>query len=187
MTCISPVNGNPTPCVLYTYNPQMAPQATSNGPLALAKRANFVRLLEEYGIDESRIVYTKSTKHYRGEDYGMFVDYLSRWDFPKDDVFLHDGGNAYKDNGVHIFDALGFKTHVEYPTEVHQWLSPNDNNLHGCKEKWKVEYPDFDDDPEAALALMTLIDCEAEANAKYYFERNILRVTKARVEQVMRS
>jgi hypothetical protein len=153
----------------------------------LAKRANFVRLLEKHGIDESRIVYTKSTKHYRGEDYGMLEDYVGRWGFPKDDVFLHDGGGAYTAGGVHLFDALGFKNHVTYPTEVHHWLSPNDNNLHGCKEKWKMDYPDFDDDPEAALALMVLIDRDAEAHARYYFERNILRVTKASVRQVMRS
>ena len=113
----------------------------------------------------------------------MLEEYVRRWDFPKDDVFLHDGGNAYKANGAHLFDVLGFQTHVEYPTEVHHWLWPNDNNLHGCKDKWKVDYPDFDDDPEAPLSLMALIDCDADANARYY----VLRVTKAGVRRVMRS
>jgi transposase len=186
ITCISPVNGNPTPCVMHTYNPQMAPQATSNGPVAKAKRTRFVELLEQYRIDESRIVYTKSSKNFRGEDYGMFKDYLTRFAFPKTDVFLHDGGGAYKDKGVTVFDELGLKKHVAYPTEVHQWLSPNDNNLHGVKEVWKTEFPDMNDDPEAPLRLMQLIDQDALAHARYYFERNILRVTKSQVRRVMK-
>lgn len=186
ITMISPVDGNPTPCMLFTYNSRMAPQATSNGAQAKARREEFVALLEEMGIDEDRIVYDKSLKRFRGEDPDMYELFLKRYDLPKIDVILHDGGGAFKRKKTSIFDSLGFTKHVTYPTEVHQWLSPNDNNLHGCKEVWKSEFPDFDDNPRAPLRLMQLIDQDASVNARYYFERNILRVTKAKVARVMR-
>lgn len=164
----------------------MAPQPVTNGPKSLAKRARFVELLERYGISESRIHYTKSKDHYRGEKYSMYEDYLRRFNFPKDDVFLHDGGPAYTRDGVTVFDAEGFKTHFTYPTEVHQWLSPNDNNLHGCKEAWKLEVADLSDDPEGPLRLMQLIDLDAERHALHYFNRNIFHVTKSSLKNLMR-
>ena len=185
ITCISPDGLNHTPCVLHTYNPAMAPQATSNGKKAKAKRAHFVELLEEYDIPESRIVYSKSTKHFRGEDPDMLTNFLVRYDFPKDDLFLHDGGGAYKRKKVSIFDTLGYTNHEVYPAVVHQHLSPNDNNLHGVKSVWKMEHPNFSDDPEGSLRLMQLIDFDTIENGRHYFARNMLRVTKKRIPGVM--
>ena len=186
VTCVSADGVDHTPCIMHTYNPAMAPQATSNGSVAKAKRAHFVALLEQYGIDESRIVYTKSTKHYRGEDPKMYEDFLRHYDIPKDTVIMHDGGGAFKRQKVSIFDTLGYTKHEEYPTIAHQHLSPNDNNLHGCKEVWKMEYPDFTDDPEAGLRLMQLIDIDTAEHSQYYFRRNLLGVAKGHIEGIMR-
>ena len=80
--------------------------------------------------------YLKSTYHYWGECADMYEDFLRRYDIERDVLILHDGGNAFKRRKVSIFDSMGFANHEEYPSDIHQYMSPNDNKLHGCKAAW---------------------------------------------------
>jgi hypothetical protein len=61
----------------------------------------------------------------------FYEHFLNDYQIPKNALILHDGGKAFKRQKTSIFDTLGFKNHVAYPTDVHQFLSSNDNNLHG--------------------------------------------------------
>ena len=98
---------------------------------------------------------------------------------------MHDGGNAYKRGKTSILETLGFKDHVSYPSDVHQWLSPNDNKLHGCKAIWHEEYYKFESGVSASIRLMSLIDLETEKNAKTYFRNNLFNVKKSDLDEVI--
>jgi hypothetical protein len=100
-------------------------------------------------------------------------------------LFLHDGGKAFKRQKTSIFDNLGFKNHVTYPTDVHQYLSPNDNKLHGCKSSWEKEYYNFPSGVSSSFRLMNLIDLDAVKNSKTYFRRNLFNVKKSDFDKVI--
>ena len=123
--------------------------------------------------------YLKSAKHFRAECPEIYKHFLGYYDIPRDTLILHDGGRAYKVGSKSIFEELGFTNDETYPSEVHQYLSPNDNSLHGCKSKWAEEYYDFDDTVSGPLRLMQLLDADTEKNSKMYFRRNMFAVTKA--------
>jgi transposase len=194
VTCPRADGVNATPAMLFTMNPKMA-RTQKDTPLGRAWRADFKAKLAEHKIDEDRIVFMPSVdgkvRHFCPESPAMYETFLKRHMdlgvISKDDLFLHDGGYAYKRKKVSIFDTLGFPAHETYPSDVHQHLSPNDNNIHGCKQQWSVEYPDFGDSVSSSLRLLHLIDLECMKNSRYYFQRNILDITKSTVEDMMRT
>src|SRR4051794_2646469 len=56
---------------------------------------------------------------------------------PEGGVALSDNGNSFFEDGESILMAVGFKDHRFYPVNVHQFLSENDNRLHGTsKASW---------------------------------------------------
>jgi hypothetical protein len=81
-----------------------------------------------------------------------------------------------------MFDNLGFKNHVAYPTDVHQFLSPNDNKLHGCKSIRYEEYYKFDNAVSSSLRLVNLIDLYTVKNSKSYFGKNLINVKKSNLD-----
>lgn len=184
VTMISGDGHNHTPCMLFTYDPKMAKEQkkTVRGKRI---RAEFEDALERYGISEDRIVYEKSNKHYFAESPEVYERFLNHYPIAKNAVILHDGGNAFKRLKTSIFDNLGFKSHCTYPTDVHQFLSPNDNKLHGCKATWREEYYKFPNEVSASLRLMNLIDLDTEKNSKTYFQNNLFNVTKSDLNKVI--
>ena len=74
--------------------------------------------------------------------------------------------------------------HVEYPSAVHQYLSPNDNKVHGVKSVWYQEYEELDD-VTRTLRLMQLLDQETEKNGARYFRENIFHLKKAQVPGIV--
>jgi hypothetical protein len=142
--------------------------------------------LDKFGITPDRINFETSKRHFRGECPDIYEDFLKRFDIDRCTLILHDGGNAFKRKKVSIFESLGFANHEQYPSDVHQYLSPNDNKLHACKVTWYNEYNKFENDVEAPLRLMQLIDREAEKNSRKYFDDNILRVKKSQVAEIIR-
>jgi hypothetical protein len=119
-------------CLLFTHDPKMAKEQkkTDRGKRV---RSEFEEALERYNNAEDRIIYKKSNKNYFAESPAVFEHFLKHYPIPKNAHILHDGGKAFKRQKTSIFDNLGFKNHVAYPTDVHQFLSQNDNKLHGCK------------------------------------------------------
>ncbi len=60
-------------------------------------------------------------KTYFAESPEVYEQFLTRYA-----LILHDGFHACKRQKTAIFDNLGLKTHVEYPINVHQFLTPTD-------------------------------------------------------------
>jgi hypothetical protein len=119
--------------------------------------------LTRYEIGADRIVYVGKEK---GENRPFVTEsadlvrcFFGTYGIEKDCTVLSDNGNAFKDDGVDIFDVLGFKQHRCYPAAVHQYLSPNDNRLHGAAKKaWIESMGDFSDDVFACCYLLNLLD-----------------------------
>jgi hypothetical protein len=147
-------------------------------------RQEFVEAMEANGITEDRIVYTGSTKHFSGECPEIYREFLSRYDIPKEALILHDGGHAFKEKSESILEKLGFAKHAVYPSDVHQWLSPNDNNLHGCKATWRSQCRNFPDDVSTPLQLMRLIDLDTVENSRGYFFRNLIGVKRSGIRNI---
>ena len=123
---------NRYPCMLFTRNLRMAPEQ-KNTIRGRQLREEFVASLEKYNITEDRIVYIKAKGNFTGESPEIYERFLTKNAVPKNTLILHDGGHAFKRGSRSILEEMGYANHVVYPTEVHQYLSPNDNNLHGCK------------------------------------------------------
>jgi hypothetical protein len=88
-------------------------------------------------------------------------------------VVLTDGGKKIQGGQEDVFEKLGAAKHLVYPACVHQFLSPNDNDVHGAaKGKWRNYVRDFSDDVEACLTLLGHIDGECERGGQL-FERNL--------------
>ena len=174
-----------TPARLYTHNPRMN-LVQKNTARGRRIRAELLEALGRFEIDESRITYIKSKKYWCSETADVLEDFFTSYDISKDTLIFHDGGPAYKRKKVNILDTLGFKKHREYPSDVHQWLSPSDNNVHGCKSTWASQYDDFDDDVNRSLQLLHLIDLDTAKHSQYYFRRNIFQVTRGDLDQIMK-
>jgi hypothetical protein len=84
-----------------------------------------------------------------------------------------------------MFDNLGFKNNVAYPTDVQQFLSPNDNKLHRCKSIRYEEYYRFDNAVSSSLRLVNLIDLYTVKNSKWYFAKNLFNVKKSNLDEII--
>lgn len=176
---------NRSPCHMWTSNPKCAPLPVDRAPTAKKRslHAEFLEKCKQFKIDPSRVHFCKDKGLFIGESPEIYRQFLENVD--RDVTVFHDGGHSFKQNGVSIFDSLGFKHHVTYPSEVHQYLSPNDFHLHGVKNGWRKEYPKFRDDISATLRLMQLIDQDIVKNSKNYFNDNILSAKKSHVQAVV--
>ncbi len=184
VTMISGDGLNHTPCLMFTHDPRMAP-VQKNTPRGKRLRAELEAALKLYGITEDRIIYQKSEKHYFAESPEVYEHFLKHYPIPKNVLILHDGGNAFKRGGTSILEDLGFKDHATYPSDVHQFLSPNDNKLHGCKATWHEEYYEFREGVSASLRLMNLIDLDTVQNSKKYFQNNLFRVRRSDLDDII--
>merc|ERR1711916_347144 len=131
--------------------------------------------------DDDRIVYdgkdAKEDRTFCREYNDMVRDFL---EFHKetlegeDVVFLSDNGNAFRDGDESFIEKHGLGKHVFYPACVHQYLSPNDNRLHGvAKAKWRGMFSDFDDDVACSVGLMKCLDDVSQETIRSWWERNL--------------
>ena len=68
---------------------------------------------------------------------------------------------------------LGFRRHIRYDAAIHQWLSPNDNRLHGSGKKiWLELGIDYSDDPLALITFLWSLD-EVMGNVSKWFNDNL--------------
>ena len=81
---------------------------------------------------------------------------------------------SFRQDTMGIVEALHFGRHIFYPACVHQFLSPNDNALHGvAKAKWRGVMTDFDDDVTASVALMKCLDDVPADTIRSWWQRNL--------------
>jgi hypothetical protein len=75
-----------------------------------------------------------------------------------------------------------------YPANVHQWLSVNDNPLHGLsKGSWRTSGVDYSDDVDSCLMLLSLLDRDIINNSKFWLKRNILELKEEAVGALISS
>ena len=103
---------------------------------------------------------------------------------------MSDNGAAFKNENESVIEAEKYGKHVFYPACVHQYLSPNDNNLHGvAKAKWRAEFKQFEDDVRCSLYLLQCLDDVERDTITGWWSINFLegtgRVTDEDVKSVI--
>lgn len=99
-------------------------------------------LLETYKISKSRIVVINDNpngnKQYVSESPELNKLFFGAYKINKNIILYSDNSNAFSDGSNDILKKLGFNFHQYYPAPAHQFLSPNDNGLHGvAKGIWR--------------------------------------------------
>ena len=73
----------------------------------------------------------KEKKIYAKESPDLLKRFFGRYGVKSDWIAFSDNGNAFYENGESVLKALGFKDHRNYPANVHQFISMNDNPFMG--------------------------------------------------------
>ena len=182
---------NKMPPMLFTYNPGFRRDRSPTARRA-ALVQHFDNCLKEIGIDAKRIVYVGNdqgeSRSYVTESSSLLRIFFERYPIPKRAVILSDLGHSFVEQGKSVLLALGFHKHICYPAAVHQYLSPNDNRLHGTAKKvWRESGIDCKDDVKSSLFLLHCLDIDIQAQSKMWFERNMIKLTELKVEKLIGS
>jgi hypothetical protein len=162
--------------ILFTHNPEFHKDRKKT-KMAGSIRNEKLKYLEDrmkfYGIEDRQIIFVGEGKHFAGEkaEYGKKA--LSIWELEKNAIFLHDEGNSFKQGNDSVFANRPGDFEVSYPSAVHQFISPNDNNLHGvAKVKWRNAGLDFEDDINSTLNLMWQLEQVPGLSIREWWIRN---------------
>ncbi len=75
---------------------------------------------------------------------------------------------------------------LSYPANVHQWLSMNDNPLHGLsKGSWRTSGVDYSDDVESCLMLLYFLYRDIINYSNFWFKRNIMELKEDAVSDLI--
>ena len=190
LTCVWRDGINRTPSVLFTFNPAFRTDRKET-KIRSAGREKLQNALDTFGIAANRIVYVGAQKgesrKYVPEQPQLVRRFFGLYGVRKDTHLLSDRGHSFKENGESVLTKLGFKAHRTYPPPVHQYLSPNDNKLHGtAKAVWKEKCKAFDDDVESCCMLLSLLDQHTTEHSKRWFEGNMITLQESQVGQLIR-
>lgn len=191
LTCLWADGKNRTPCVLFTYNQQFRLDRPPT-PTRSTEKQYFLDKCKEHNVSSKRVIYVgKSkgeTRTYVAETGDLVRKFFAKYGIKEDVVVLSDNGNAFFEGQQSIIESLGFKQHICYPAAVHQWLSPNDNRLHGsAKARWRSPAAgiDFSDDINACLKLMRFLDLETASHSRSWFDTNMMKSTRSSTESLI--
>lgn len=142
--------------------------------------------LQRFDIDRGRVIYIgserKETRLYVPESRDLLRLFFELYEVPEDAIVFSDNGRSTKG----VLTHLGFAKHVFYPAPVHQYLSPNDNRLHGtAKKSWRASQVDFKDDVESSLLLLNHLDSDIEAQSEHWFNQNIMELTEKSAREII--
>jgi hypothetical protein len=181
-----------TPSMLFTYNQQFRrdrnPTPRGNDQVDYLNER-----LQHFGIDPSRVVYVGKDRgekeHYVRESPELvrifFEHYKDVANLPATTV-LSDEGNSFFEKGESVFESLGVKKHITYPPREHQYLSPNDNSLHGTgKQSLRTSGADYSDDVDSCLRLLHYFDRDTVKYSAHWFRKNILDLTDDNVAELI--
>jgi transposase len=173
ITCVWADGKNRTPAMLFTYDQRFRRDRSPTGRRT-AEVAYLDECLTRYKIDAQRIVYVGEEKgenrKFVPESADLVRRFFQTYGVGRGCTVLSDNGNAFKDDGADIFDAFGVAQHLCYPAAVHQYLSPNDNRLHGAAKK--ASPVDFSDDVLACCSLLNLLDW-CNKDVRKWFDTNL--------------
>lgn len=179
---------NRTPPMLFTYNSAFR----SDRNMTKRRKEQFEHLhecLDKYGISQDRIKYvgndTNETRTYVKECPELIRMFFEQYEVPPDVTIYSDEGNSFFEGDASVLKAIGFK-HICYPPLVHQYISVNDNPLHGSsKQKWRNCGVDYKDDVNSCLALLSFLDKDITEYSKYWWERNMISITEEGVRELI--
>jgi len=162
-----------TPCMVFTKNPKFNLHRNSTKKRD-AEDEYLRKKLKQYKIDYDRIQYVGGkgdTGTYVSESSELIQAFFEQYDFIENCHILSDNGSSFSGD----LTDLGFARHERFPAPVHQFLSPNDNRLHGvAKAQWRAEIKDFSDDVDATLSLMNKLDWVSTKHIREWFDRNLM-------------
>jgi transposase len=182
---------NRTPPMFFTYNPEFR-QDRNPTTRRIALVQHFDDCLKESSIDIKRIVYVGKEKGesrlYVSESPALLRIFFERYKVPKCAVILSDVGNSFVDQGKSVLLDFGFQKHIFYPAAVHQYLSPNDNRLHGtAKKAWRESNINYKDDVKSCIFLLHRLDKDIQTQSKMWFDRNMIELKESDVEGLIGS
>ena len=180
---------NRTPSKLFTFNPAFRRDRNSTAK-RLLKIAHLDETLDKYGISEDRIIYIGKDKgemkKYARECPDLVRLFFEDFEVPPGTVVYSDEGNSFFDNGESVLLEVGFKKHYCYPSKVHQYISPNDNRLHGtAKQSWRNCGIDFSDDIESCIALLHYLDRDTVEHSKHWWDKNMIELTEEGAKELI--
>ncbi len=159
---------------LFTYNPKF--DNTRHPTKRRDEDAeHLAAMLSKYGVMGKQIVYMNGGgKTYVPESPKLVRVFFGMWkEVPKETAIFTDGSRAFKEGSKDVIKELGFAGHLTYPSEVHAFLSPNDNGLHGpAKRQWLEKFESFTDDVEASICLLRVLS-DGMLKSRDYFSRNL--------------
>lgn len=186
VTCAWSDSVNRTPPKLFTFNPAFRTDRKKT-----KKRSEQIEHLNEcldkYGISEDRVVYIGKDKgemkKYARECPELLRLFFEDYTIPPESRVYSDNGKSFFENGKSVLLEFGFLKHRCYPAKVHQYLSVNDNALHGTsKRSWRTCGLDFSDDVKSSLALLSFLDRDIAKYSKHWWDRNLIKLTEEGVE-----
>ena len=181
-----------TPALLFTYNQEFRFDRKGT-PRRREQVKHLERCLSKFGVSKDQVVYVGKNigekRTYVSESAQLvhrFVEHYGAEVFA-DHVIFSDNGNAFREGGGSTLCNLGIENHVFYPADVHQFLSPNDNKLHGvAKQKWRHSGVEFQDDVKASIRLLSHLGEVCESTRKSWWEKNFMLKGKADVKRALR-
>jgi transposase len=182
---------NRTPPMLFTLN-QKFRRDRNKTPKRDQQVDHLFSCLSLYNIAFDRVVYVGENTGEKGQ-YTKECPHLIRLFFehykvPSDATVLSDNGNSFYEDGDSVLEQLGFQNHDTYPANVHQYISMNDNRLHGtAKHSWRNSGIDHSDDVKSCLALLYYLDRDIVNHSKYWFNRNLLELEESKVGDLISS
>ena len=191
VTCVWKDGKNRTPPILFSLNPDFRRDRPST-----TRRDALVEHLDEclarHGIHKDRVIYVGKEKGekevYTKECPELLHRFFEYYGVGDDTTILSDNGNSFFELGVSVLESIGFKKHDLYPANVHQYISMNDNPLHGsAKRPWRTSGLDYSDDVNSCIALLTYLDRDIINHSKYWFKRNLLELKEDGVEKLIAS
>lgn len=188
---------NRTPPILFTYDSafRIDRNPTQRRVALTTKLREF---MTKYNITPNRIKYIGKSKNETRtfvrecpEILRLFFDETDGYKVPPGTTIFSDEGNSFFENGDSVLLALGFQNHITYPSNVHQYLSPNDNRLHGTsKQSWRstgTSKVDHSDDVASSLSLLNYLDRDIIKSSKLWWDRNMIKLTEEGVEELIAS
>ena len=176
---------NRTPSKLFSFNSAIRKdrKPTAN---RLKKMRHLDDCLAKYGISEDRVIYIGEKKNekkkYARECPELIRLFFEDYEVPSGCTIYSDEGNSFFEDSESVLLEVGFMKHERYPAKVHQYLSPNDNRLHGTsKHAWRNCGVDFSDDVESCICLLNYLDRDTEKYSKHWWDKNMVELTEDKV------
>ncbi len=129
---------NRTPPVLFTFNGKFRRDRVGRS-VWIDERRWLDERLQNLNVEPWRVVYIgkdkNETRLYASESAELLQRFFELYEIPDGVVVFSDNGKSFFPGGASALKPLGFTKHVAYPAPVHQYLSPNDNRLHGTAKR----------------------------------------------------